>query len=200
MYWLLVKSISKKLSCIKAWHSKYQIKFSDKTWEYIFNLPFTLTQDTKLLELQSKIVHRTYATDSFVSHFDNNVCINCQYCNVKNNIIHWFVSCTKVDAFWKLFTRWFNVNMDTDYISDVNTILFGNCEPNSTCINLCVLIAKMFIRKVYIQCQGTSSHYFSLPVYLNVLKSALCVQRYIATRNNKLQSYEDLYLSLESVL
>ena len=46
MYWMLVKYISIKASCIKAWNSKYQINFNDKSWEFIFNLPFTLTKDT----------------------------------------------------------------------------------------------------------------------------------------------------------
>ena len=90
--------------------------------------------------------------------------------------------------------------MNTEYINDVNTILFGYCESDSNCINFCVLIAKMYIHKVYQRCQGTSSHYFSLTVYLHVLKSVLLVQRTIAARNNKLQSYEDLYLTLERAL
>ena len=200
MYSILVKSISLEPSCIKSWFDKWGILFTQEKWEYVFNLPYTLTQDTKLLELQAKIIHRTYATDSFVSNFDKSVCPDCQYCNTKNDISHWFVTCVKVKSFWKLFINWYNKSMQKKYTCDMMQILFGYCEPDSLCINDCLLLAKMYKHKTYKKFHGTQSHYFSLVVYLQTVESQLHVLRNLAVRKNNVQLHESKFITLDNSL
>ena len=61
------------------------------------------------MEFQFKIIHRVYASDSYVSNFDNSVNKNCQDCAVVNNIPHQFVDCIKVKMFWEHLKHWLGV-------------------------------------------------------------------------------------------
>ena len=53
--------------------------------------------------MQLKIAHKIYATDSFVSNFDDSVTKECKTCNVKNNIIHLFLKVDKREIFFSWF-------------------------------------------------------------------------------------------------
>ena len=63
----------------------------------------SLTNDTKVIEFQFKIIHRVYASDSYVSNFDNTVNKVCILCNVDSNNPQLYVDCIKVQFFLDQF-------------------------------------------------------------------------------------------------
>ena len=69
-YMYLISQQTVEPTCKKSWFEKYFIDFSDIEWRNIFTLARKLTCDTKLLVMQFKIIHRVYATPSYVSNFD----------------------------------------------------------------------------------------------------------------------------------
>ena len=103
IYWILNTKNIIKPTCMQRWFDKYFIDFSNLTWKNIFTLIKTITMNTKLIEFQFKIIHCVYASDSYVSNFDNTVNKTCRQCHVNNNIPHLFVDCIKVKQFWNLF-------------------------------------------------------------------------------------------------
>ena len=90
IYWKFVMPNIKEPSCIQKWLTNYAFSFNEEEWKFIFCLPHLLTKDLKVVEFQSKIIHRVYASPCFVSHFDSTVSELCQHCEVKADICHIF--------------------------------------------------------------------------------------------------------------
>ena len=97
------------------------------------------------MDFQFKIIHRVYASDSYVSNFDNSVNKNCRDCPVVNNIPHQFVDCIKVKMFWEHLNHWLVVSEGCVVLLSTTDIIFA--IPNGTNIrtNFCMLHAKGFI-------------------------------------------------------
>ena len=102
VYWILNTQIIDLLSCISKWFDKCLIQFSPAQWKQIFTLSRSLTNNTKLIEFQFKIINRVYSSDSYMSNFYNTVKRICILCHVDNNIPHLFVDCIKVINFGRI--------------------------------------------------------------------------------------------------
>ena len=134
-----------KPSCIESWFEKYFIDFSDTKWKTVFTLARNLTKDTKLIILQFKILHRVYASKSYVSNFDPTVNKDCQICNVENNVVHFFTTCTLVKRFWILVNEWLSTLENVNTPLSVANIIFGIHSITSFNVNFVKLHAKWFI-------------------------------------------------------
>ena len=200
MYWDIIEIIRKDPSCMKSWKDKYSIFFTKKQWTKIFNMPRLLTFDLRLVELQWKIINRVYATDSYVSNFEQNVSKNCKYCQVQNNLIHWFVECQKLKLFWDHFFNWIKVNFGISMKPNTKCILFGNLEAESFELNFSLLHAKLYIHRVWLQYQGTENHYFSFISFLKKIKYAVCIEFEIAANRNDIQTFNKKFTRIEQCL
>ena len=134
--------------------------------------------------MQTKIIHRIYATDSYVSNFDDTVSATCKYCYLTKNIIHWFSLCCKLESFWKLFEMWLSKNLDIYVILNPAQIIFGYLEPDNFIVNYCILHAKQYIHKKHLSYQGTTLWVFSFTDILEKLKYALDQNMAIRWRNS----------------
>ena len=104
-----------------------------------------LTKATdKKYKLQCKILHKVYASNSYVSIFDLTVAENCETCTFKHNTKHFFVDCRKVTFFWKQFKVFLAPEKDDITCND---ILFGNLEDDSFALNYCLLHAKWYLHR-----------------------------------------------------
>ena len=56
-----------KPPCIHKWFEKYYIDFNTCRWKNIFGLARTLSKNSKIIAMQFKIIHRAYASNSYVS-------------------------------------------------------------------------------------------------------------------------------------
>ena len=97
-------------------------------------------------ELQFKIVHFIYFTDSIVSKFDNTVSAICGMCNVENNLFHTFYHCTPVNKFWAEISAWHHRITNKFNSLSVEGILLGYNESNFS-LNLTILYGKYYIHK-----------------------------------------------------
>jgi len=200
MYWDIIGLIFKEPSCIKSWQQIYAINFNKDQWKKIFTLPRSLTLDSKLIEMQLKIIHRIYATDSYVSNFAKDVSKLCQYCNIQNNIFHWFSECQKLETFWKHFDNWINSELGLSIKPDVKCIVFGYVEKECFELNFSLLHAKMYIHKTWLQYQKTSNHYFSFISFLIKLKYAVCIEREIDSKRKDIESFSKKFHLFEEIL
>ena len=172
-------------NCILKWEKKYDIKFSDFQWKSIFQMPSLLFQSTKIREFQFKILHRAYASDSVVSNFDKSISKMCQLCDVKNDIIHMFVECRKVENFWNSLQLWYNSINNSPMTLDKRFIIFGVLtNPLDVAMNFCILYAKW-----YIHLQKIAKRDVSFKAYLKKLKAALTTEREIAVKKQKLTQF-----------
>lgn len=65
MYQLLVYNSKTTITAVKKWQANGNI-FSEETWSSIFELPFKVTQETKLRWLQFQILHRIVPTNEYL--------------------------------------------------------------------------------------------------------------------------------------
>lgn len=75
--------------------------FSEKTWSSIFELPFKVTQETKLRWLQFQTLHRIVPTNEYLFKLNILNSSSCTFC--KNNIEtieHLFYDCIHVKELW----------------------------------------------------------------------------------------------------
>ena len=134
IYWKLLKDIVGAPTCIQSWQTKHGFSFDEEIWKVIFELPYKIAKSVKIREFQLKIIHRVYASKSYVSRFDKSVKNNCITCSTKCDIIHMFYNCDNVKTFWNSFELWFASHC-TDIVVTLDIVIFGQTSPSSFLIN-----------------------------------------------------------------
>ena len=188
VYWFLNQQNIIKPNCIKKWFDKYLIEFSSHQWKEIFCLSQLITSDTRLIEFQFKIIHRVFATDSYVSNFDPSVSKTCIHCLVDNNIPHLFVDCIKVCEFWQHFKTWLN-NVE-GYAINISTtdIIFGIHTSLKTSVNFCILHAKWFI-----SLRRLDEYNVNFNNFLSYLKGVFLIEKQIAVNRKHLPYFNNTF-------
>ena len=199
IYWHLINHTFKQPTCITSWFEKNNIHFQQKEWEYIFVLPFSLTLDQKLREFQTKIIHRTYASNSYVSRFDSSVKETCESCLEKYDICHFFFTCLKAKTFWTNFERWFCCNF-SDVSLRLENVIFGFIEPKLFILNFCILHCKWYLHKEHQACSSEDSYKPSFSCFLIYLKSVVETEKCIALKQGKVHLFEERLGNLEQIL
>ena len=143
-----------------------------------------MTYNSKLIEFQFKLVHRVYATDSYVSNFDNTVSKLCVKCNCINNIFHMFVDCIRVELFWTGFKEWLDRIENKTLNIRTQDIIFGIISTPSVRPIFLILHAKWWIHLSRIDEQNVNFHSF-----LIYLKNVLSVEKCIAVNRKELMMY-----------
>ena len=152
IYLKLLKNIETEPSCINAWNQRLQLTVPIKDWQYIFTLAKSTISDTKVIELQYKIIHRCYATDSIIAKWDNTKSEHCDKCQSKANILHNFALCPDVKAFWEsLRTKSDAIKITTPNALTTQDIIFGKYkEAKYDHFNHLCMYAKYYIHRQYI--------------------------------------------------
>ena len=200
LYTKLIECFELEASCISKWRENYNIVFSSAEWKKIFTLSRKLTPCARIQEMQFKIIHKIYASDSFVSIFDNTVNKNCSQCDIKNNIIHMFVECSLLKDFLALLEKWLKCNFQKECKLDFKTILFGDLNKDSFILNYCLLIAKWYIHQTRQMQKENQKLYFSFTSYLEKLKLSVIVERQIAVDKLSIPEFELKFHELEVVI
>ena len=163
-------------------------------------LPRTLIANTKLQEFQLKVLHKIYATENFVAKFDTSVSSMCDKCHVKNDIVHWFSECILLKNFLSLLENWLKNNFYPQIILDTKMLLFSCLNENHFEINFCIIQAKWYIHRARHNCQNNQYLNFSFISFLQMLKTALCIEREIANLKTNVPLFEQKFSILETVL
>ena len=187
IYEELIKPLKKDPTCIKSWPDQYGIAFTEPEWKEIFDLPWKVTKHTKLIEFQCKILHKVYASNSYVSRFDITVLPNCEICMVKHNTKHFFVDCMKVRYFWFQFQVCFMPEIDIT----CNDILFGIFKDQSFALNYCLLHAKWYLHKEHIGSANFKNYRPSFQKYIMYLQNVLQIEECCYKLRNKVKLFTD---------
>ena len=197
IYLFLLNEIETRPSCIEAWNIRLNTQLSLNEWSLIFCLPKCTVRDTKVLEIQFKILHRCYATNSIISKWDTAKTEVCIECNQKANILHNFVSCTNVKVFWDSIMqhiRTMSVLIPTELTPEI--IIFGLYKyAKYDAFNHILLYAKYYIHTQYIFSKMLSTNGF-----FNYYSYVLMVEKQRYTENNDLPQFFSRFRSVLSLL
>ena len=130
---------------------------------------------TKVIELQSKIIHQVYASNSYVSNYDPSVMKLCRLCQVYDKIPHTFVYCIKVNVFWRDIQIWLgDVTGNQNLQISTSDIIFGILNRSCFNVNFCIIYANWFIHR------HKSEEHISVDDFKSYLKGVLIVDKQIA--------------------
>ena len=144
---------------------KYVEPYAKRFWEHNFNivivnniwkLPLISSKESRLRELQWKILHNIYPTSILLSKMglkDNNVCAFCDG-NV-DYIEHFFFYCPKINILWSYVADYFQIRFNIRITFTAEIVLLGLVNKTDLCLNReqwsflnhLIMIGKMCISK-----------------------------------------------------
>ena len=117
-------------------------------WKNVYLLPSKIVQDTYLITLQFKILHRVFACNYKLFIWKIKDTPNCTVCDKIDNLEHYFYYCTDTYNFWRQVQKWL-CHLLSYYLSlTILEVLLGviNCDPRYYyIINYVIIIGKYYI-------------------------------------------------------
>ena len=164
---------------------KVEKDFGEVEWEKVFLLPYEVTIDPKLRELQYKILNNYIATNKLLYKCRIKDTQNCEIClTAVETIQHLFWDCTRVRTLWLQFEIWWNSMMPTGTLYpklDVKVVLFGltSSHPFQLLYNHILLIIKKFIFK------NKSNEHLTLHQAVQEIHEVRKIEEKIAQKRNR---------------
>ena len=82
--------------CETFWVKKFNINLNESTWENVFKY----VKETKLQEIQWKILHNIFPTNVLLNRMGIKNSEKCDQCNETDHLEHYFYNCLKVKYLW----------------------------------------------------------------------------------------------------
>ena len=158
----------------------------DKDWEYIYKLPFKATNETKLREFQTKILHRILPTNTWLFKCNLVNSKNCGFCQIYTETLeHLFWECHITKNIWLRLGDWLrNLEITILPITLKNTLLGDESEKSS------VTHIKM-ITKNYIYLSKINGNIPSFNQLLQVIKYKISIEKIYMTNTVYNQKWEN---------
>ena len=138
--------------CENFWENKLNKKLHEDIWKNIF----LDTKETKLQEIQWKIVHNIFPNNIILNRMKIKESETCEICGEKEFTEHLFYNCERVALFWKrisvMLSLKFNLKLNlTEYLvifgMEHNDNPFNLTQTQRRYINEIILIGKLAIIK-----------------------------------------------------
>lgn len=106
----------------ESWCEEYSI---DKNDENIWLMAFEACAETKLLELQWKILHSIFPTGTLLKKMKIKESELCDFCAEEDSLAHFFLSCSLVQQVWAEAEQIISVFLDKTFLFTNKIKLFG---------------------------------------------------------------------------
>ena len=195
IYWSLIDQINKKPACIKKWTEEYQL--NDDIWYNIFQIPYMTTRETRLQSLQYKLLHRIIPCNVWLKQIKIKATDECDYCQEKDTIEHFFLECQSVKEFWNFLFNWWETVTNTELDVIKEELLFGFVQSSDyyKVLNYCVLLAKSYIHRQRL----FHNNKLSLYQYQVELKQKIQIEKYICYSNNQVNKFKKWTFLLNAI-
>ena len=116
-------------------------------WSNNFTLAYQVTQETKIIEFQFKLLYRCITTNTKLYILGIKTNNRCTFCNLyKETPVHLFWECVEIKNMWKNLFTWLNDKLNIDINPGKADIILGKEFPmHSTFINKVILNIKYYI-------------------------------------------------------
>ena len=129
------------------WQRKMNVTLDEKIWL----IPYKVTKEIRLRELQFKINHSIYPTNILLNKMKLAQSNKCSFCADNIDFIeHFFFECNKIHIFWKSVEQFINLKIEEPVTLDCKSAMFGISENklrkrDFDFVNHVILVAKMSI-------------------------------------------------------
>ena len=96
-------------------------KINDKTWTIMFKS----NKEIKLQEIQWKILHNVFPTNILLKRIGIKQSENCDFCNQRDFVEHYFFQCTRILKFWDYIKIMLFTKLNKRIVLNANNILLG---------------------------------------------------------------------------
>ena len=162
MYYNLIND-KETISVCKEWREKYQL---DRENEDIWNMSHKCCSEVKILQLQWKILHRIYPTGTLLLKMKLKESEECEFCNERDTITHFFASCPVSKKVWHEAETKISSHLGKIFKLSETIIIFGLLydehleKKDINFINKMCLIGKLTISKYKFRKTGIIEMFF----------------------------------------
>jgi hypothetical protein len=195
IYWKIINNIFIPPITKNKWIQ--ELALDENTWEGYFEISKVI-RNTKIRAFQYKILFNLTPCNLYLFRIGKKINCICNYCNLTDNIAHYFYECPGTRSFWSGFENWWNT-METDtLVINKKYAMLGILEKGKLFekLNALLLFARWYI---YTGKQNKSEEPFMYK-FLCQLKYKLKIERMIATRRGSIEHFEKTWGSVETYL
>jgi hypothetical protein len=173
-----------------------ELNLDESNWKTIFDL-IPLIRDTKIRTFQYKIIMNLIPCNLYLFRIGRADNYNCMWCDVTDNITHYFCDCTHTMNYWLSFQNWWNDMTDDNLVITKEKALFGTIKEThiSEKLNACLTLARW-----YIYTEKLNQQIPFLYKFLCHLKYKIQIEKIIHLRNNTLKRFNNMWEEIETHL
>jgi hypothetical protein len=148
-YWVLIKNCQHEPIVLNRILDALKIEDRENfKWGNIFTVNKAV-RDRRLKAFQYKILFDLIPCNKYLHQIGKSDTQNCEKCNIKDDLFHYFYNCEHILPFWNSFRLWWENIAEEELILNCTTIKFGiynQVDKNET-LNACIIYAKWHIYK-----------------------------------------------------
>jgi hypothetical protein len=201
IYKHLISTIKQKPTSEIRWEETAGVQLDNIEWEKIYNNPYRLTRDTRVISFSFKVTHRVLACNHMLKRWKIEPSSQCSYCSEPDDVIeHYLVACEHTRRFWDAVLNWWKVSIGTSFPINTYDIIFGITNENDDdTINS---LNYLFLHGTYyVYCCKKAKKETDTYIFLLDCKKRLLLAKQIATSDpNKAEKFEKKWGMLISAL
>jgi len=199
LYDFFLKSkLDKTSPIIEKYKTEYNLNNDDV--EYLFLLPRKCTIDSKLKELQYKIIYKYLPTNKKLFQYnlkESNTCDLCHF--LPESVKHLFWECNYSKTVWIQFYDWWNsINKSYTPQFDERVILFGTRKENQGTEGILLFNHLLLLIKKYIL--NHKMHQINFHGVLRKIHETMKIEKQIGNKNNQIERYLEKWGKFQKVL
>jgi hypothetical protein len=191
---ILDKDKSKPPTSKKRWIELYDdMNVDESFWQKIYQTPFQLTKNSKILMVQYKLIHRILAVNHNLKKWKRINNSTCNLCSEEDTIEHFIYHCPDTMKLWESIMNWWRSEFEFTIPISILEVLFGiQNELYNNYLNL--LNAVMLHAKYYIYYAKKKEEKIELYNYLLSLK----LKKLYYKENNRRHIFNNIWQELYS--
>lgn len=145
---LLAKTSSQNIKAMSKWQADLNLEINEN-WNQHFKRLYLTTDDTKLLSLQYKLLHRIIYTNSRLFKCQLTETELCTFCSEqKESLLHLFYDCSFVKTFILQLREEIALKCNINFVLAPDIWIlnkFIGTPIETDCLSICAVLAKYFI-------------------------------------------------------
>jgi hypothetical protein len=194
IYWELINKIKIAPVTRDKWMQLFEL--NEDNWKSIFEVA-KIIRDTKIRTFQYKLLFNLIPCNLYLYKIGRSNSHKCHYCNMIDNITHYFYECENTKSFWSSFQSWWNNMTNSTITVTLKMAIVGILDkgPKADNLNACLQLARWYI---YIEKLNLKTAF--LYKFLCLLKYKIKIERNICQRSNQIKHFETIWQSIEEYL
>lgn len=180
-YRAIIKGCQQEIKRKKSWADELSLS-GDNTqidWEVTYALPYKVIRETKIQSFHYRIAHQLITCNKYLCDIRMLEDAACAVCGETDTILHFFVSCPPIRAFWNKLSAWCEEHggVSIGFLTNAEMVL-GLTNENGNprtfrIVNWLLLTAKFYIHRQRLLHGGE----VSLSAFLAEIRKKLCIEK-----------------------